>query len=257
MKAISEFFELLEQIVEDGELTYKEIEEVGKWINANRGARTEWPVSEFYKLLKGVFADGKIDRSEAVQVARLIQSVRRERARRNAGNRTPTVSELVLSSIANFNFAVPKLPSIATRLSIPSESDDSLSYEVDLAGPTCDCPDFKAVRGKLPIGHVSRCCKHIIDGYSRLRPQDGWPGWFDAFIEQGIRPNPKLEWTVVPIGEFFALVSSPMKGWGNVYLQDDSGNEQFGYNVSEDRWSYDNPPPGATKLKAAIKKMRS
>jgi hypothetical protein len=251
MKAISEFFELLEQIVEDGELTYKEIYEVGKWINANKAARTEWPVSEFYQLLKGIFADGKMERSEAVQVARLIQSVRREWARRKASQSAPTVYELA------FDPTTPKIPSIPTRLSIPSESDDDVSYEVDFTGPTCDCPDFKAGRAKLPVGHISRCCKHIMEGYSRLRPEDGWPVWFDAFIEQGIRPNPKLQWAVVPVGNFYALVSSPMKGWGNVYIQDDSGNNQFGYNISEDRWSYDTAPQGASKLEAAIKKMRS
>jgi len=257
MTAISEFFDLLEQVVEDGELSYKEIYEIGKWINANKAVRSEWPVNEFYKLLKGVFADGKLERSEAVQVARLIQATRREWAKRKAVRNAPTVDELVLTSLAGFDVTTPKLPLISIGLKIPSESDDSVSYNVDFTGPTCTCPDFTSARSKLPLGLVSRCCKHIIEGYSRLTPEDGWPGWFDAFIEEGIRPNPKLQWEVVPVGKFHALVSSPMKGWGNVYLQDDSGNNQFGYNVSEDRWSYDNQPPAASKLATAIKKMRN
>jgi hypothetical protein len=68
MEAIAKFVDLLREVVEDGELTFQEIYQIGKWINDNKSVRAEWPVNDFYKLLKGALADGKVEVSEAWEV---------------------------------------------------------------------------------------------------------------------------------------------------------------------------------------------
>lgn len=79
-----EYLQLIEEIAEDGELTYREIYLLAKWLNENKESRQTWPANLFLPLLKDVFSDGKIDKSEALKVARLIQKVRRDWAREHA-----------------------------------------------------------------------------------------------------------------------------------------------------------------------------
>lgn len=81
MDVSTEFMKLIDQVAEDGELTFNEIGQLAKWLNANKEGRKLWPASVFIKLLQNVFADGKIDRSEAAEVGKLIQTVRREWSR--------------------------------------------------------------------------------------------------------------------------------------------------------------------------------
>jgi hypothetical protein len=193
-------------------------------------------------------ADGKIDVPEAREVARLIQSVLREWSKRNVPQRTPSNSEIVASSIGSFDMNSARIPSIPIQLSIPSHSEESVVYRVDLVGPSCDCPDFMSKRAKLPTGDLSRCCKHIMEGYTKLRPEIGWPGWLDAFFDAGIRPSPDQKWHVVRMLGEHALMSSANKGWVNLYTHDSDGNMKFGYNISERRWAYGTEPKYAKSI---------
>jgi hypothetical protein len=248
MAGVAKFVDLLQEVIADGELTIKEIYQIGHWINDNKSVRADWPVNDFYKLLKGALTDGKIDLHEAGEVARLIQSVLREWSRRNAPPKTPSVSEVVASAIGSFDIASPRLPSIPIQMQIRSHSDESVVYRVDLAGPSCECPDFNPQRSKLPPGNLSRCCKHILEAFSKVRPEIGWPGWLDAFIEFGVRPNPEQKWQVARMLDEHALLSSANKGWVNLYTHDSNGNAKFGYNISERRWSYGKEPKYASSI---------
>lgn len=279
-KLLAEFMELLDRVVEDGELSYQEIIEVAKWVSDNKGAQKHWPVSEFTQMFKGVFADSKIDRSEASEIGKLIQRVRHEWTRKNlvlavavsapppvatspptrvptANEAAPTLDSIVAAALMNFKIDRPQLPSIPLQIRMPSESESGIEYLVDLVGPTCSCPDFQTTRASMQRLHLNRCCKHIFKGYSQVAPANGWPSWLDAYFELGLRPHPDQSWTVVKLGNDCVLVSSARNDWANVFVNLISENERYGYNVAEDRWAYGNEPETAQQLIAAIRKMRS
>ncbi len=250
-----QYLSLIEEVAEDGELTHKEIYRLAKWLNDNKDGRTTWPANQFLPLLKGVFADGKIDQSEARQVGRLIQKVRREWAREHALSGTTPVADTVNEKSGEFDDSTPKLPSINSHLNVASFSEPDVIYDVDFNGPSCSCPDFKSYRQQLPLGHISRCCKHIMQAYSEIRPSNGWPSWLDPFLEAGFRPNPKQEWNVCKSTNCNYLVSSANRGWGNVYALINDQTEKYGYNIDEDRWSYGNEPDSAEVLAQAIREL--
>lgn len=272
MEYSKEFHELLEKVVEDGELTFKEILELAKWINENKSRRRLWPVNLFYELLKKVFADGKIEENEARDVANLIQSIRREWIRKNMIVAPPVVESrtivappivappIVAPPIAGshvFQIGQARLPSIPIQVLVPSGSEAGVAYSIDLTGPTCTCPDFVPNRFKLPRGDLTRCCKHVLQAFAQVRPKDGWTGWLDSFLELGIRPHPKTKWAVVTPANDFVLISSAPQEWANVYLNSELANERFGYSVIEERWSYGTVPKNASKLVATIRKLNA
>ena len=205
-----QFLSLIEEVAEDGELTFAEIRKLAKWLNENKAARKVWPADQFFPLLKEVFADGKIEKAEAFHVAKLVQRVRREWARQNS-LASPSVVEA-------FDKTEAKLPIISQGLPIPSFSRPDQIYEVEFEGPSCTCPDFAPNRSKLPKSHISRCCKHLMKGYSEIRPKEGWPSWLDSFFEAGFRPFPKQQWKVVTIEDCNYLISSAEPEWGK-YLR--------------------------------------
>jgi hypothetical protein len=250
-----EYLQLIEEIAEDGELTNKEIVLLAKWLNENKEGRKTWPASLFLPILKDVFADGKIDKSEAHQVGKLIQKVRRQWSREQSlTNSIPSQSALDLA-IRAFDDSKPRLPSIETVLPISSFNEPGMVYEVNLAGPSCSCPDFKHGRHLLPVGHISRCCKHIMQAFSEARPSNGWPSWLDSFVEAGFNPPQNQEWNIFHSKNGNYLVSSVIRDWGNVYARISGDNEKYGYNVVEKRWSYGNEPENAVALAKAIRKL--
>jgi hypothetical protein len=59
----------------------------------------------------------------------------------------------------------------------------------------------------------------------------------------------------------FAKVSSPHVGsapirWADVFASDNGRYDRYGYNVTEDRWSYDIEPPASEKIRRAILNFR-
>ncbi len=271
MEYSAEFIKLLDNVIEDGELTYKEIRELGKWMNENKSSRKLWPAHLFYDLLKRVFADGKIEESEAREVAKLIQSVRRDWVRKNTAATSPfgeppttvtsnvvTTTKVTSQAVEPQVFSVEQaiLPDISIKALVQSSSESCIEYLVDLAGPTCTCPDFLP-RSKLPKGDLSRCCKHVFQVFAKVRPKDGWTGWLDAFLELGIRPHPKTKWAVVKLDKDSVLISSAPQEWANVFLKSGQENERFGYNVSNNRWSYGTSPQDSSRLIAEIRKLNA
>lgn len=249
------FMKLLDEVAEDGELTFNEIRQLAVWINKNKEGRKLWPATVFIKLLQDVFADGKIETSEAHEVAKLIQGVRRQWSRNSVPAEAVPALSAIENAIAGLDIGRANLPIIPVSLSVPSRSEVDIVYTVDFNGPTCTCPDFRSSRNALPSGHLSRCCKHIFDAYAQLKPEDGWPSWLDAFLEMGMRPIPSQEWAVLQIGSAKFLVSSAPRDWGNVYTKSKEGNQRFGYNPNEERWSYGKAPPHAQQLAQAVIKL--
>lgn len=256
-----EFLELLDEVSEDGELTHSEIRSIARWINEHRDGRQYWPATRFLPLLKGVFADGIIDQSEARQVASLIQSVRRDWVRYAGSVVRPEYTESSLEpdtsdEAVTFSPNVARLPAISFALAVPSDSSADTEYNLDFGNPSCTCPDFRSYRQQLPSGHISRCCKHLMRGYAQIRPEAGWPGWLDPFLEAGFKPLPSQEWDTVQIGEEWFLISSASNtGWANAYATLEGEPVKFGYSTIEDRWAYGKEPPSPHILERAINKL--
>lgn len=247
-----EFMRLVHEVADDGELTVSEIRSLAQWINENRDQRALWPVNGFYPLLKSVFSDGKVDKSELLQIARLVQtSIRHYQRLRSASNSTTVMRPSIF-----FDPKVAKLPTMSGDFTIPSESEDGVSYQVQLSGPQCSCPDFLSMRAQLPVGDISRCCKHIMGAYATTRPSGGWPSWLDSLLEGGFRPFPKQRWKVIQIANTDALVSSPEPTWGNLYVRIGDESKRYGYSINEDRWSYGMVPPDAAVAEKAIRSFR-
>ena len=253
----ADYLRLIEEVAEDGELTHKEIFKLAKWLNDNKEGRKTWPASLFLPLLKEVFADGKIEKTEARKVGSLIQKVRREWAREHALSGGRSAKEEVCPAFANFDDGAPQLPRIDMTIRVTSFNEPDLVYEVDLADPACSCPDFRSYRNHLSVRHISRCCKHIMQAYSEVRPSTGWPSWLEPFLEAGFRPFPNQNWAVHRSLESNLLVSSASPDWANVYGQIGNKSLKYGYNIHEDRWSYANEPEEAAQLASKIRKLSS
>ncbi len=254
------YLQLIERVSEDGELSNQEIYQLAKWLNENPDGRKSWPGNVFLPLLKQCFADGKIEVSEARAVAKLIQLVRREWARANAKPMQAVAVDAVEvdpveAGIADFDDSQPLLPLISRIVEVSSLSEPGVVYNVDLAGPYCDCPDFASYRSKLPEGHISRCCKHVMQAYSEVRPETGWPSWLESFLEAGFRPQPAQKWQVYKSDIGAYLVSSAHPAWGNVYARFDHEVERFGYSIDEDRWSYGKEPVEGAILAELVRNL--
>ncbi len=243
-----DYLQLIEEVAEDGELTYQEIYRLAKWLNDNPQGRKSWPAYIFMPLLKQCFADKKIDAGEALAIAKLIQLVRREWARMHVPPASNQPVDYVSDAIAAFDARLAELPSIPLRFEVESMSEMGTVYVVDLSSPQCECPDFRSYRARLPALHLSRCCKHIMQAYAEVRPANGWPYWLDAFLESGFRPHPDQNWQVYSsqIGTY--LVSSACPSWGNVYTIINGKSEKYGYSIDEERWSYGKQPEEAKVL---------
>ena len=251
------YLKLIEEVAQDGELNHKEIRKLAKWLNDNEEGRKSWPASMFFPLLKDVFADGKIERPEAEKVGRLIQRVRREWARENSLCGAKLDPGQLDNLITKFDSSKPILPVIENQFEVAATGEPDSVFQVDFTQPSCNCDDFKTNRQHLPVGHISRCCQHIMLGYSQIRPEAGWPSWLDSLLEAGFEPLPNQKWTVIQLGEDNYLVSSADPDWGNIYAQVDGDDLKYSYHLAEKRWAYDHVPQNAETLIETVRKLSS
>jgi hypothetical protein len=213
------------------------------------------------RALAEAWADGKITKTESRHLSRLLLQIRKEAAKCEADRLAAQAVEIASQTVQTFDLSRAKLPAIPFSTRIKSHTRKSEFYMVDLSGPTCTCPDFRSFRHKLPTGHLTRCCKHVFDAYAQLEPSTGWPGWLRSFLELAHPPHPKHEWDVLKIspGWFslggqtsFVLISSPQNHWANIFTSDNGAYDRYGYNLSEDRWSYEIEPQNSEKIRKAV-----
>lgn len=263
---LEEVFSIVDEIVEDGELTKDEIRQLINWINSHPQFRKEWPVNVLHAALKTALADKQLSTEELYQLSLLVQSIQREKARQDLADGEAEASvnddenarqkQAVLNEgLADFDPYKPMLATFGVKCKVQSHSDPSTRYEVNLLLPECSCPDFLKHRKSLPEGHIGRCCKHTFELYAFLRAKDGWPFWLESFLEQAWVPQPGLDWGVFKSNKHPVLFSSiGGGGWADVHAPDDQGvYRRFGYNAHETRWAYKNEPPNA---KAIIRRIK-
>ena len=252
----AELVRLCGEVLDDGEITAEEILKIGQWFKDNPGAGKGWPGEILKTPVLAVCADDKVNKTELRKISRLLGEVSVEFSLRRQQQRLKMIrkeiQDKVNSVIASADLTQPRLPSIGVKMKIGSQTDKKTTYVVELAGPSCSCPDWQR-RSGLPAGHLSRCCKHIIDGFNTLRPEKGYPGWMGAFFGANWRPEPGQEWGVLKVaGQLVLFSTAAQNGWGNVYQNVGDGYQRFGYSIVEDRWAYGAEPSGAAFLAGRI-----
>jgi hypothetical protein len=244
----SELISVCENIIEDGELSGEEIYGLAEWLNNHRDACFHWPGKLLVQPLQDAWADGKVNKTELRAISRVLLRIRKDWARREKQQTADRMKEFVVATSMTFDLRNAQLPLIPLVLQIKSHSEKGLKYEVDLNQPSCTCPDWLGGRRRIPVGHLTRCCKHVLNAYSQIEPECGWPGWLGAFFSCGWPPHPHQSWSVIESRNSYVLISSPAKEWANVFVEVDGTYDRFGFNVEERRWSYGIAPPDAGLL---------
>jgi hypothetical protein len=248
-----ELLRLCESILEDGEIDETEIYRLAEWLNDNRNACFHWPGDLLVKPLQAIWADGKVTKTELRQIGRLLIQIQREWAKRQSTEAFEKATELVEQMITNLDLTRPQLPLVPFATRVKSHTSKGLFYDVDLSGPTCTCLDWTSYRHNFSQGHLTRCCKHILDVYSQLEPDTGWPSWLGAFFDFAWTPHPRQDWVILAGTHELVLASTAPNGWANVFVDDGGGYDRFGYNVVEHRWAYGIAPSESERIIRAVR----
>lgn len=249
----TELLRLCDSVLEDGELSGKEIYALADWLNRHREACFHWPGNTLVQPLQEVWADGHVSKAEMRQIGRLLVRIRKEWTRRQSGLDAAEAQRLADQMCRNFEPRRAAAPGVPFVTRIPSPSQPDVLYDVDLRAPACTCPEWRAQRQSLSPGHLSRCCQHVLQAYGILEPPAGWPGWFGPFVESGSPPDPCAEWMVLDIAGQAVLAATAPEAWAEVYAPAGGAYDRFAYHVREQRWSYGLEPEGAAEIARAIR----
>jgi hypothetical protein len=249
----NELIAVCESITDDGEISGEEVYRLASWLNEHREACFHWPGDLLVQPLQEVWSDGKLTSTELRKIARLLVRIRKEWAKRQSAEAFERARNLAVAILPNIDLSNARLPAIPYTANVRSHTDRTVWHQVDLLGPTCTCLDWRSYRHHLPLGHLSRCCKHVFDAYEQLEPDAGWPGWLGSFFGLAWKPHPQQDWMVLTLhGGSLALASTAPAGWADVHVYDRRGYDRFGYNVEESRWAYGIAPRDGAAIAHAI-----
>jgi hypothetical protein len=247
-----ELIALCASVLSDGEVSADEAYSLAEWLNKHPEAAQNWPGSELVKVLQELWADRAVVSRELHRLARVLTSVQREWARHPETNICATSNHSVID-LSQLKIDEVRLASFNAKFSVPSQSEPSRFYEVDLNGPSCTCPDWCTWRSNLPVGDLTRCCKHILSVYARLVRPAKTDNWLLAFIANAWPAHPGTSWHLMTVESGKVLFcSASARGWSNVFAMADGSYTRFGYNVEEERWAYGVEPLFANAIAAAI-----
>ena len=253
----TELITLCASMLSDAEISSEDAYNLAEWLNNHPEAGSSWPGSELIKPLQKIWADGTVNQRELHRLARLLISIQREWARHPQTDIRPITSDPIATFPASTIDDV-RLPSLTGKFRVPSQSVSGRFYEVDLNGPSCTCQDWRTWRCGLPLGDLTRCCKHVLHVYATLARRRQTDDWLLAFIDNGWPANPGAEWHLMTIGAGKVLFCTASEnGWANVFAKDGSLYARFGYNVKEDRWAYGVHPAAANAIARAIASFRN
>ena len=253
----TELISLCDSLLDSGELTENDAYNLADWLNKHDGACLHWPGEDLVRPLQEIWADGKVTRTELRRLTGLLRNIHKKWAKVQFDESINRAHQQVEQLAGSMPPVEPKLPSINVILSITSHTQSDVRYNVDLSGPSCTCADWRGCRADLPIGHLTRCCKHAFDAYSQIIPRGTWPGWIGAYIASGWTVNPKTEWSLISIGLTIWLASTSVGDgeWMNFYVQENGVYERFGYSLTGQRWSYGIEPSSAKKLLDSVMRL--
>ena len=240
-------------LTQDGVLTEDEVWHLANFLNENKPAREVWPGSVLFGALADVYADGIVTVEEMQGIGNLLIQIELE-----CDKEFGCVEELDTSLQSGPPLLTPQLPVIPIAETVPSSSGAD-EYVVDLIKQTCSCPDWER-RRKLPLGDLSRACKHMAIMLYENSEQYTWHDCLVAYLEHVTFRNtgekPSSKWQLVEDNGKCLLVGYIKNDdWANVFAEGDSGFERFGYNISQKRWSYGDAPKGQRAVRKFFRNL--
>ena len=244
----------LRVLTADGRLSGEEVWLLADYFNHDKEACAIWPGNMLVPVLQRVFQDGVLTEQEMMEVAAMICHIEQHAA--------TLVSELEPQAEPP-----PLVPPVIkpterlTRLALPSvnwrghveSSDGETEYNVDLMRYTCTCPDWAGRRAKLAPGSIGRACKHIVRSLHAQDEFENFPPIIRAIIEDAFFRDggtaPGDDYLHMDLNGNSIFVSYTGGDWANVLAPDGNDYSRFGYNITEQRWSYGEAPKGARKIK--------
>jgi hypothetical protein len=181
----TELIALCDSILDFGEVTESEAYNLADWLNKHNEACLHWPGEDLVRPLQEIWADGRVTRTELRRLTGLLRSIYKEWTKIQSDESMKRARQQVEELAASMPPPEPKLPPIDLTVRIKSHSQRDVRYDVDLSGPSCTCPDWRGWRADLPIGHLTRCCKHTFDAYSQIIPRGLWRGWIGHISRAG------------------------------------------------------------------------
>lgn len=249
-----DLLQFCDSISSDGELTGDELYQLAEWLNNRKEACHEWPGSELVGPLQGVWADGKITKTELKTIARLLRCIQKERIKREAAQVSARQAKELDAVLENYDVETARLPKVPLARSVGSLSEAGKSYQVELSGPSCTCADWVMRRSHLPIGHFSRCCKHILEVFEANEPTAGWPEALQCLFSLRYPPT-TVEWVVLDGGSVLAALNADRTAELHLLHTDDVGcAETFLFNLNSGKWDLDRPPNGSRLAKELLGK---
>jgi hypothetical protein len=137
-----------------------------------------------------------------------------------------------------------------------SESDENIVYQVNLTKLTCNCPDFIKNRNEYLSNDVRRICKHIYSKLLQTKSYHDLPPFIQMIARNGRKD--KCFYELTNEAGRFVFGFSHSSPWVRIFAVTGEKRlrESFGsYNLTEDRWVWDDPPYGEGVLKKQIKSV--
>ena len=161
-------------------------------------------------------------------------------------------------SFTRLDLGCPGISPVSGELHLPSLNDVGVFYDVSLENQTCSCPDFQK-RSSYPRDSFPRWCKHLVAALNHAGAFADCGVWHKA-IAEAEHSGPLGAFIVeTDTTQRFLLTAGHNPDWINVLgrtLRKGERSDQatgrireFGWCISEQRWSYGQGPPGARQLR--------
>lgn len=161
--------------------------------------------------------------------------------------------------LVELSFKVPDLEGLEQTRKVTGSRGDI--YFVSVQEQTCTCPDF-IHREYRPKNHLGRLCKHLIWKISPLGAFENFNNWQKAIVQSGYG-GPTRAWIVerthsppvlitIGTGQDWINVFANSKLKGETIAQASGSLREYGWKISEKRWSYGEAPSGARELRRIL-----
>ncbi|MFH0995765.1 MAG: hypothetical protein V1844_09755 [Pseudomonadota bacterium] len=161
--------------------------------------------------------------------------------------------------VSLFRFIGENVPDLSFKI---KSSSRPIDYTVNPKNQTCTCPDFVDFRNQYEYGDVQRFCKHLMKAFCRKEIFPFVPDYLKPLLvsakERGKGAFKEQLFFFDLNHSIILLAYNEYNAWRSVYAKD-IGNEycRYGYNVDENRWSYDKSPENHREIISVISIMRN
>ncbi len=171
------------------------------------------------------------------------------------------------SRMVRFSLQSDCLKNSAMTVTVPSFRSIGKRYTVSLAAQTCSCADFLETRRSFAENYFSRWCKHIIAAANDVGAFGEANLWHKAIANEGAGGPVAAFLITPPDGQDFLATIGASREWINVFVRTARPGEklpnltgpvrQFGWSLSEKRWSYGSAPRGAGNIRKLLSQIEA